>query len=279
MRIAVTGGSGLLGRRVVARLARDHDVVNIDIRAPRDGSAAYVECSILDVDGIHAAVDGYDAVVHAAGLPGPLFGTPEDLMSINAEGSLAVGRACVAGGVKRLVFVSSEAVLGFVFSGGEIRPRYFPIDEGHPLLPAEPYGMSKLLAETYLEQEVAASLPLLILRPPWIWAPEEYDRYRELLTNPTEWRDGLWAYIHVDDVAEAIARGVESSLPVGCHAAFMSAPDNGTVYPTRELVTRFFPKIGLPDEVEEFGSLVSSDMLDTLIGFRPGRTWREFLTT
>jgi nucleoside-diphosphate-sugar epimerase len=279
MRVAVTGGSGLIGRRIVARLSLDHDVVNIDIRAPRDGSAAYIECSILDVDGIHRALHGVDVVVHAAGLPGPLFGTPEDLMSVNAEGSLQVGRACVDGGVTRLIFISSEAVLGFVFSGGDVRPRYLPVDEGHPLLPAEPYGRSKLLAETYLENETATKLPLLILRPPWVWVPEEYARYRELLTTPDEWKDGLWAYVHGDDVAEAVARGIESDLPVGCHAAFMAAPDNGTVYPTQELVARFFPRIGLPDDVMEFGSLISSDMLETLIGFRPRRSWREFLTT
>ncbi len=279
MRVAVTGGSGLIGRRIVTRLARDHEVVNIDIRPPRNGSEAYVECSVLDVDGIHRAISGYDAVVHAAGLPGPKFGTPEELMNINAEGSLLVGRACTAGGVKRMVFISSESVLGFVFSGGEVRPRYFPIDEGHPLLPSDPYGKSKLLAETYLEQEVAPRIPLLFLRPPWIWVPDEYERYRTLLMTPQDWSDGLWAYVHGDDVAEAVARGLSADLPVGCHAAFMSAPDNGTVYPTRELVGRFYPKIGVPDGVAEFGSLITSDMLETLIGFRPTRSWREFLTT
>jgi len=279
MRVAVTGGSGLLGRRVVARLARDHDVVNIDLRAPRDGSIAFIECSVLDVDGIRQAVKGCDAVVHAAGLPGPLFGTPDELMSVNAEGSLEVGRACVAGGVKRLIFISSEAVLGFVFSGGDVRPRYFPVDEGHPLLPGDPYGKTKLLAETYLEQECAGKLPLLILRPPWIWVPEEYDRCRDLLTTPEEWHQGLWAYVHGDDVAEAIAHSLTATLTSGCSAAFVSAPDNGTVYPTRELVARFFPRIGVPDDVTEFGSLMSSDLLETIIGYRPTRSWREFLTT
>ncbi len=279
MRIAVTGGSGLLGRHIVTRLARDHDVVNIDIRAPRDGSIPFVECSILDVKRVRRAVRDCEAVVHAAALPGPLFGTPEELMSVNAEGTLELGRACVAGGVRRVIFISSESVLGFVFSGGDVRPRYFPVDEGHPLLPSDPYGKSKLLAETFLEKEVAPTLPVLILRPPWIWAPEEYGRCRELLTSPAEWKDGLWAYVHVDDVVEAVARGLQADLPGGCHAAFLAAPDNGTVYPTRELVGRFFPLIGVPEDVPEFGSLISSDFLESLIGFRPVRSWREFLTT
>lgn len=279
MRVAVTGGSGLLGRRIVARLARDHEVVNVDIRAPRDGSVDFVECSVLDVEGLRRALRGYDAVVHAAGLPGPLFGSPDELMSVNAEGSLEVGRACVAGDVGRIVYISSEAVLGFVFSGGDVRPRYFPIDEGHPLLPSEPYGKSKLLAETYLEQQTAGKIPLLILRPPWIWVREEYGRCRELLVTPEQWRDGLWAYVHGDDLAEVVARGLTAPLTTGCHAAFVSAPDNGTVYPTRELVARFFPRIGVPDAVTEFGSLLSSDLLETLVGFRPERSWREFLTT
>lgn len=79
MRVAVTGGSGKLGRAVVADLlAHDHDVLNLDIQAPRDPDGAFTRVEFTDfgqtleallrIDGRH---DGIDAIVHLAAIPGP----------------------------------------------------------------------------------------------------------------------------------------------------------------------------------------------------------------
>jgi nucleoside-diphosphate-sugar epimerase len=68
MRVAVTGGSGKLGRAVVADLlAYDYDVLNLDIEAPRDPAAAYTRVEFTDfgqtleaflrIDGRHDGID------------------------------------------------------------------------------------------------------------------------------------------------------------------------------------------------------------------------------
>ena len=278
MRVVVTGGSGLLGRRVVSRLADEHSVVNLDIRSSRDDVGEYVRCDILDRSGVARAMRGATAVVHAAALPGPSFGTPQELRTVNTDGTAEVARAAREAGVQRFIHVSSEAVLGFVFGNGEERPRYLPIDEGHPTSPSEPYGNSKFVAETLLEHQIGSALPLVILRPPWIWVPSEYDRYRTLVESPDQWATGLWAYVHGDDVAEAIARVLAAELPTGTHTAYVCAPDNGTIYPTAELVEKWYPDLTLPSRFPEYGSLISSDTLFALTGFRPAMRWREFLT-
>jgi UDP-glucose 4-epimerase len=61
---------------------------------------------------------------------------------INVMGLLNVLEGCVATGVRKIVFASSGATYG--------NPDYLPLDEAHPLRPASPYGITKMVAEHYL---------------------------------------------------------------------------------------------------------------------------------
>lgn len=277
MRIVVTGGSGLVGRRVLRRLSSNHDVVNVDLRDPDRPLGRHVRADVLDGRAIRGALAGADAVVHAAAIPGPSFGTEAEIDRVNVGGTEVVTGAALDEGVTRFVFVSSEAVLGFVFGGGRAKPRYFPIDESHPLSPSEPYGRSKLQAEMFLARQGADRMTVVSLRPPWVWVPEEYDRYRGLTVDPGEWWGGLWAYVHGDDLAGAIESAVLSDLPAGHHAAYVTAADNGTVVPTRELIRQYYPDVPVRDEITEFGSLISCREATDLLAYEPSLTWREFL--
>lgn len=291
MRFAVTGGSGLVGRAIVRRLALDHEVVNIDIAAgQRDGSASgtreirpgsveHSPTDVTDLPKLCVALRGADVIVHAAGIPGPTFATEHEIMEVNVEGTRNVGLAAAAESIGRIVFVSSEAVLGFVFSKGAVRPRYLPVDESHPLAPAEPYGRSKLLAEAALARSAPRDSSVVCLRPPWVWTPEEFDKLRELTRDPGRWWDGLWAYVHGDDLALAVELAATRDLDAGVHAAYVVAPDNGTERPTRELVREHYPGVPVDPGLEEFGSLISSGGLRDLVGFAPEMRWREFLPT
>lgn len=282
MRVTVTGGSGLVGRRVVRLLAGEHEVSNVDSREPsRDSpardAARYTSADIRDLGALTSALEGADAVVHAAAIPGPTFGTEQEIFETNVEGTRNVAEAAVRVGVRRIVFISSESVLGFAFSRGRVAPRYFPVNEAHPLAPTEPYGRSKLMAETALARRARAGPTVVSLRPPWVWVPEEYERVRRLTEAPDDWWDGLWAYVHGDDLARAVERALTVSVEPGFHAVYVAAPDNGTVFPTRELVGRYFPDVPLARELSEYASLISSEGAAKLIGFAPALTWREFL--
>ena len=288
MRIAVTGGSGLVGRSIIRRLTKHHDVVNIDLSDPgragvehspdqRAPVAQFAPADILDLAGLSHAIDGAQAVVHAAALPGPTFGSEDDIRTVNVEGTRNVALAAGKANVQRIVFISSESVLGFVFSEGRVRPNYLPIDEAHPLAPTEAYGRSKLEAETVLARQAGKTTTVVSLRPPWVWVPEEYEKLRRLTVAPENWPGGLWAYVHGDDLARAVARAVTLDIAPGFHAAYVAAPDNGTVVPTARLLEDYFPDVPVRKDLPEFGSLVSSDRLEELLGFRPSMSWREFL--
>jgi UDP-glucose 4-epimerase len=128
MRIVVTGGSGLVGRGIVRLLSDSHSVVNLDVRSRSIAGAEFFEGDVRDPRALCRAFDDADAVVHAAAIPGPAFGTKEEILDVNVEGTRNVAAAAVETGVARVVFISSESVLGFVFSGGGVRPHFLPID-------------------------------------------------------------------------------------------------------------------------------------------------------
>ena len=288
MRIAVTGGSGLVGRAIVRRLKERHDVVNVDLSDPDPSgvehspgepaaSVRHAPADILDLAALTRAIDGVQAIVHAAAIPGPTFGSEDDILKVNVEGTRNVALAAGKAGARRIVFISSESILGFVFSKGRVRPDYLPVDEAHPLAPTEAYGRSKLMAETLLARQAGRVTTVVSLRPPWVWVPEEYEKFRHLTLAPEEWLGVLWAYGHGDDLACAVERAATLEIAPGFHAAYVAAPDNGTVVPTAKLIEDHFPDVPVRGDLREFGSLVSSNRLEELLGFRPTMSWREFL--
>ncbi len=92
MRIAITGGTGFVGRNVAARL--DNPVI-ISRRTGVD---------VDDVDALVAAFAGCDAVIHAAGINREI-GT-QTFQRVHVEGTRAVVEAAQRAGVKRIVMVS-----------------------------------------------------------------------------------------------------------------------------------------------------------------------------
>jgi UDP-glucose 4-epimerase len=128
---------------------------------------------------------------------------------VNVIGLLNVLEACVACGVRKVVFASSGATYG--------NPTYLPIDEDHPQLPAAPYGATKMVAEHYLRYYAQdRGLKYTSLRYGNVYGPRQ-DAHGEagvvaifttqLLTGrvPTIHWDGeqVRDYVHVRDVATA----------------------------------------------------------------------------
>lgn len=278
MRVLVTGGSGLAGRRIVERLSSAHDVANLDVSPPVEGPSRHVPVDILDRDALAPAMRGVEAVVHAAAIPGPTRGTADDIYLTNIEGTRRVAAAAFEEGVRRFVNISSESVLGFASGAHRATPMYFPIDEDHTLQPSDPYGRSKLAAEEALADIRPPDAVAVSLRPPWIWVPEEYAQCRRLTHDPASWAGGLWAYIHGDDLARAVECALGADLSPGHHPVYVTAYDNGTIFRTRELLQRYYSQVVVRPGIPEFGGLISGARAAALLGFTPDLTWRRFLS-
>jgi nucleoside-diphosphate-sugar epimerase len=169
-RAFVTGGSGFVGRNLIAALVER----GVEVRALARSSGAE---EAVRLAGAHSAVRGdldavaviaeamrdCDAVFHAAAKV-DVWGDPAEFHRTTVQGTQNVLDAAKTAGVKRFVHVSTEAVL----AGGS------PIVDAdetwpYPRKPAGLYPLTKGLAE---QRVVAANCPALTtvaIRPPLIW--------------------------------------------------------------------------------------------------------------
>src|SRR5919108_4732263 len=98
-KLVCTGGSGRLGRHVVA-LLRDSCKVTVLDTEP-GGSDAFVQADVTDIGALRLAFAGQDAVVHLAAIPNPRTAAPEVTFQTNVQGTFVVLQAAEECGVRR----------------------------------------------------------------------------------------------------------------------------------------------------------------------------------
>ena len=252
MRIVVTGGSGKGGKWVVRELREHgHDVLNVDVR--HDGSA-FGLCMVADLADLgqtQDALSGADAVVHFAAIPAPSLRPDGETFRINAMSTYNVFAAAVAHGVKRIVWASSETVLGLPF---DIPPAFAPIDETIEPRPESSYSLSKLVSETMAAQFARRSGAGLVgLRISNIMEPEDYALF------PTYWDDArlrkwnLWGYVDARDVASAARLALDAEIS-GSEICIIAAADTVMTRPSADLMAEVFPTVPMRRKVTAVGS-------------------------
>ena len=283
-RILVTGGSGAVGRYVGDdRVLHGFRVGVLDRVAPQRADVAVHAVDILDLDAVTRAMEGYDAVIHVAGIPHPLNDPAKRVFDVNVNGTFNTLEAAARHGIGKLVMTSSESTLGFAFSTHALQPVSVPIDEHHPGRPQDPYGLSKVVCEqicrTYSDRY---HMRTVCLRAPWIRLPEPAQRsfYQALVNDYGNWRKSLWAFVDARDVATAHRLALEST-PGGLHEAFfITAADNWTGLDSRGLLERFYPDLAadaIGPELVGAGSLISHAKARRLLGYAPRFGVRDIL--
>ena len=167
-KVVVTGGSGRLGRHVVAQLAgRRLSVLDI---APAAADQQHHRIDILDLPGLQKAFAGQEAVIHLAGYDDGDAPCEQDYIRVNLQGAWNVFQAAEDAGVRKLVVASSSAAFGL---GRNRAPDRLPVDESHPLRATGTYGHSKQLIEAMAQHYVGRGrLEVVCLRPTLIVRPE-----------------------------------------------------------------------------------------------------------
>lgn len=278
MRIAVTGGSGKLGRTVVRTLRDEgHEVVNLD----QQGDRAHVTRvdltdygQVIDaIAGVDDRHDGVDAIVHLGAIPAPGILSDVATFHNNMLSTFNVFQAARRLGITRVVYASSETVLGLPF---DVPPPYIPVDEEYPALPESTYSLVKHLEEQMAIEFVRwnPELSITALRFSNVMDPADYVDFPSFDADPRLRKWNLWGYVDGRDGAQAVSLALAKAWP-GFDRFIIAAADTVMSRPNAELVAEVFPDVPLHGELGVHDTLLSIDKARRVLGYEPRHSWRD----
>lgn len=275
MKLVVTGASGKAGRAVVRDLVEhQHDVLGVDVVLPAESPAMFLLADLTDFGQAVECLAGVEAVVHLAAIPAPGIHTEQATFRTNTLSTYNVFEAARLRGLQRVVWASSETILGLPFEREE--PAYAPIDEKHPPRPESSYALSKLLAEELGRQlHRWSGIPYVALRFSNIMEPEEYERFPSFWEDATLRRWNLWGYVDARDVAQSSRLALEADL--GAEHFIVAAADTVMNRPSRELMAEVYPSVPYRPTTGEFDTLLSIEKARELLGYQPEWSWRDHI--
>lgn len=279
--ILVTGSSGRLGRAVAPQLvAAGHDVHCVDRVAPAEQYGTFARVDLTDyghvadaMAGIDEQHQGIDAVVHLAAIPAPGILPDAATFHHNMITTYNVFQAARRQGVKKIVYASSETVLGLPFATD---PPYVPVDEEYEARPESTYSLVK-----HLEEQMAAQLcrwdpelSIIALRFSNVMHPEDYKDFPAFDADATARRWNLWGYIDARDGAQAIERALAYEPP-GFDRFIIANADTVMSRSSASLVVEQFPHVPVTKELGEHETLLSIDKARRVLGYEPEYSWRD----
>jgi len=286
MRVVVTGAGGRLGRAVVSCLQEEGvAVVGVDVKPWSTPGLTTRVVDLRDLGQVYGALAGCDAVLHLGAIPSPTGHPPEVVYANNVLSDFHVFEAAATLGIRRVVQASSVSALGFPYQHRRSEPRYIPIDEDHPLLPQDAYGLSKaageMTAAAYGRRGAGSAASL---RFPTIVAPADYGpfiahaRADEAGSAPL-----LWAYIDLRDAARAcllaLTASYEGHLPL-----YITAADTTSDQPTDDLLDRYYPTVArrAPADGTNTRRTARWPLLDgrraaQVLSFHPAHGWSDMI--
>jgi nucleoside-diphosphate-sugar epimerase len=284
LQILVTGAAGKVGRAAVAALrAAKHRVIETDWVVPAD-RPEIVRLDAADFGDVMGALSGIDvvsgkidAVLHLAGIPRPGPAPDHRIFMNNTSSTYAVFSAAARLGITKIVWASSETLLGLPL---DTPPPYAPLDEETPLQPNWSYALSKLMGEQMADQFCRwhPALSIISLRFSNVFAGADYNMIPKIQDKPERRKFNLWGYVDASDCGEACRLALEANLP-GHHPLIIAAADNIAGHDSRALMEQHFPGVAIKGDVQGEASLLSSALAQQKIGYVPKVSWRDRIET
>jgi UDP-glucose 4-epimerase len=287
IKVLVTGSRGKVGRSLCRTLeAAGFDVRATDLAVPTWDRATpgepedYWQADLTDAGSAYAVARGCEIVVHTAAIPQPIHNPPHVVFGNNVMSTFNTLEAAIAAGAHRFVNFSSETVPGFIFPYRPFKPEYLPVDEEHPIRPQDPYATAKWFAELLCERAVErADIRCTSIRPCWVQDEGSYERnLGPIVRDPAILVGNYCSYVDVYDLCDAVVLAIETDLP-GHEVFYIASPDTIGGHPLAETVRREYDGEGIelrPVERED-ASAISTAKAQRLLGWKPKRSWRDYL--
>lgn len=280
MKVIVTGAAGRVGRAVLADLKTvgDYVVTAVDRILPPSGLAQKALLTDLSDSGsVYGALTGADAVIHLGAYPSTVHHPGEQVFINNSAASANVAAACIAFGIKYVVYASSITTYGLEYQARNNGIAALPMDENVSTRPDDFYALSKHVGEDVFTLGAREhGLHVASLRIARVIGEDEHQRI-----GPRDNEDasaGLWSYVDARDVAQAARLAIEhlDRLGPGNHTYNIGAADSHTIAPLSEVIPKFVPELAelcapLNGTEPAYGITKAQEQL----GYAPRYNWRK----
>lgn len=278
-KIVVTGGSGHLGKWVVKEFVdKGFEVINLDVKKPEEPLCRTITVDLKQLGEVYGALEGADAVIHLAAIPVAYSHPNEVTYQNNVMSTFNILEAASGLRIPKVVLASSESSYGIVFAVNRFGPQYVPIDEDHPQLPQDSYGLSKILNEETAKMYYRKSgTQVVSLRLGNVISPEMYENFPAFINNPAERDRILWSYIDTRDAATACRLAIEKDN-LGAVELNIAADDTSMNIKSRDLMSARFPEVNdFRGNLDGYETLLSNQKAKDLLDWKPVHSWRNYV--
>jgi len=278
-KVVVTGGSGLLGVWVVKEfLAHGYEVINADVKRSNEPGVRTIICDLEDLGETYGVLQGADAVVHLAAIPQAYTHSNERTFRNNVMTTYNVLEAAAGLGIRKAVIASSESSYGLVFPLKRREPLYVPIDEAHPQLPEDSYGLSKIVNEQTADMfHRRTGMQVVSFRLGNVITPDRYELFPSFIHKLEEREVILWSYIDARDAGTACRLAVEAE-GLGSVALNLANDETSMDIKTRDLLAARYPNVtDIRAPLEGYETLLDSSKAKRLLGWEPQHRWRDYV--
>lgn len=294
--ILITGAAGLLGRYLVREMQEaGYPVRGFDLHE----GAEECDWAVGDVtvaDDVARAMKGVGRVIHTAARANIWQGTGEEILQTNVMGTWQVYEAARQEGISKVVFCSSDSVVGYtVREGAMVPPSYMPVDTDHPLRATDPYALSKVLGEDIARSFTHWGMTTVALRTVFVAYPEMEGEIRARHADPQNYKGtpaggpssagggAFFNYIDPRDLARAFKLAMELDLPPGSiRSYFLSSGETFSPEPTLERARRLHGdaiELRDPDLYNRmpYAGLYDTKAAERDLGFIPKHSLRHYI--
>jgi nucleoside-diphosphate-sugar epimerase len=220
--VLVTGGTGFLGAYIIkeligkgycVRAIRRNNKLPFYIPASVFEKVEWLDGDILDISGLEEAMQGMDAIIHAAGKVSFKSKERRELFSTNIEGTANMVNMALEQHIPRFIHVSSVAALGRT-------ARHEQVTEDKKWEDSKfntNYAISKYHGEIEVWRGIGEGLNAAIVNPSTIlgygdWNTSSCAIFRNVFREFPWYTNGINGFVDVTDAARAIVALLESDI-------------------------------------------------------------------
>ncbi|KAF2831921.1 NAD(P)-binding protein [Ophiobolus disseminans] len=293
-RIVFTGGSGVAGRHVIARLLSfGYEILNVDavpLDNPKvhtlkadltDGAQAFnsLSCHFRPSEPFPGPVTTPDAVVHFAGIPQPMRLPDNETFRINTLSSYNILESACKLGIKKIILASSITTYGVTYADGDAQYPHFPLTEDSPMLPMDVYATSKVCMERIAHSFALRfpSVDIYCLRIGAVIEPDLHaQKFAAYVARPQDFKAHAWSYTDARDLGGMVHACVGKG---GLGFQVFNAVNDECTLPEREgsvgdWLGRVCPGTEVRGVMGRWESPVCNAKIREMVGWREEFGWR-----